>query len=515
MDAPAHQIRGGELGMEAAMLAEALDELRARALAEEGSNGRWIERVDASRRASARNLLHYIALRRVDLRPIQPRLSALGLSSLGRAESCVLSSLDAVRRALAALAGEPFEEVDPPGSGVTPHEGRALLDEQTERLLGPRPARRRVRVMVTMPTQAADAPDVTRECLAGGMDVMRINGAHDGPERWARMIEHLRAAERALGRACRVQIDLPGPKIRTGPLADPDEPIPVRLGDPLKLVGPDEPCRIALRNAEGEITHPARVGCSAPEALEALAEGDVVWFDDGKFGAVVRRVKPGSALLEVTHASPKGALLRADKGINLPQTAVPIETPTPADLEILRFAAARADLVAMSFVRSPREVDRLRGALADLGEPEKPILLKVETRQAFDHLPELLLALMRSPVSGVMIARGDLAVECGWERLAEAQEEILWMCEAAHMPVVWATQVLESLAKKGKPTRSEVTDAAMAERAECVMLNKGPFIVRAMRALDDILGRMEAHQDKKRSELRALGMARAFGSSGP
>jgi len=112
--------------------------------------------------------------------------------------------------------------------------------------------------------------------------------------------------------------------------------------------------------------------------------------------------------------------------------------------------------------------------------------------------------------AGVMIARGDLAVECGFQRLAEVQEEILWICEAARMPVIWATQVLESLAKSGIPLRSEITDAAMGERAECVMLNKGPYMVEAVRILDDILRRMQAHQEKKRSKLRKLQVADAF-----
>jgi pyruvate kinase len=106
-----------------------------------------------------------------------------------------------------------------------------------------------------------------------------------------------------------------------------------------------------------------------------------------------------------------------------------------------------------------------------------------------------------------MIARGDLAVECGFERLAEVQEEILWLCEAAHVPVIWATQVLETLAKEGRPSRAEITDAAMGLRAECVMLNKGPYVLSAVRALDDILRRMHAHQAKKRSMLRALRLA--------
>jgi pyruvate kinase len=95
-------------------------------------------------------------------------------------------------------------------------------------------------------------------------------------------------------------------------------------------------------------------------------------------------------------------------------------------------------------------------------------------------------------------------VECGFERLAEVQEEILWICEAAHIPVVWATQVLESLAKQGQPSRAEITDAAMSERAECVMLNKGPHVLEAVDLLERILRRMEAHQHKKRALMRRL-----------
>ena len=134
-------------------------------------------------------------------------------------------------------------------------------------------------------------------------------------------------------------------------------------------------------------------------------------------------------------------------------------------------------------------------------------MLKIETRRGFRNLPDMLLTAMRTPGCGVMIARGDLAVECGFERLAEVQEEILWVCEAAHVPVIWATQVLESLAKLGMPSRAEITDAAMGHRAECVMLNKGPHVVSAVSVLDDILRRMQPHQSKKRAMLRELHLA--------
>ena len=132
------------------------------------------------------------------------------------------------------------------------------------------------------------------------------------------------------------------------------------------------------------------------------------------------------------------------------------------------------------------------------------MVLKIETRRAFERLPALLLTAMRRPRVGVMIARGDLAVEVGYERLAELQEEILWLCEAAHLPVIWATQVLDQLSRSGLPSRAEISDAAMGERAECVMLNKGPHIDEAVVVLDDILSRMAAHHYKKTPLLAAL-----------
>jgi pyruvate kinase len=111
---------------------------------------------------------------------------------------------------------------------------------------------------------------------------------------------------------------------------------------------------------------------------------------------------------------------------------------------------------------------------------------------------------------GVMIARGDLAVEIGFERLSEIQQEILWICEAAHVPVIWATQVLETMNKTGFATRSEISDASMGIMAECVMLNKGPFVVKTVETLADILKRLSGHMDKKRYINRPLAIARSF-----
>jgi pyruvate kinase len=198
----------------------------------------------------------------------------------------------------------------------------------------------------------------------------------------------------------------------------------------------------------------------------------------------------------------------------VPESQLGLSSLTKDDLGALPFVVKNADIIGYSFVRTEADVLELQSHLAKLGGDKLGIILKIETREGFDQLPRLLLAAMRSRAVGVMIARGDLAVECGYQRLAEVQEEILWVCEAAHMPVIWATQVLESLAKNGIPSRSEITDAAMGERAECVMLNKGPYIVAAVRILGDILERMRAHHEKKNSLLRKLHLAAAFRAGG-
>ena len=255
---------------------------------------------------------------------------------------------------------------------------------------------------------------------------------------------------------------------------------------------------------------PARVPCTLPEAFLNAKAGERIWFDDGRLGGVVSSVDEDEIKVLIDRAGPNGHRLRSDKGINLPDTKLELPALTGADRENLKIVVSRADVIGYSFVRSADDVLTLQRYLRELGAEHLNIILKVETRAAFENLPELLLASLDAPTIGVMIARGDLAVEAGFERLAELQEEILWMCEAAHVPVIWATQVLEQLSKKGIYSRAEITDAAMSERAECVMLNKGPYVLDAVRTLDNVLKRMQAHQEKKRSMMRPLKLAKKF-----
>jgi len=252
------------------------------------------------------------------------------------------------------------------------------------------------------------------------------------------------------------------------------------------------------------------IGCSIPEILDHIQVGESIWFDDGKIGGVVEKVEAEQVLIRITQVRQRGQKLRAAKGINLPESDLRLPALTAKDLEDLPFLAQHADVVELSFVNGTADVELLQKNLERLGGRAPAILLKIETRRGFDNLPDLLLTAMKLPCFGVMIAHGDLAVECGFERMAEVQEEILRICEAAHVLVTWATQVLETLAREGMASRAETTDAAMGERAECVMLNKGPHVLSAVGALDNILRRMQTHQTKKRAKLRKLRLSRTL-----
>ena len=597
----------------------ALRDLRHRALEFEAAHAGEFEAIEPHYRNSARNLLHYLSVRQQDIRSLQQDLHALGLSSLGVLEAQVLATLNAVIGNLEVLAGTTPAPVPPPP--VDFQTGPLLLRDHARQLLGPMPRQRSVRVMVTMPSEAATNAGLIEALLRAGMDVMRINCAHDDADAWRRMAQNLRRAEQTVGRRCRIQADLGGPKLRTGPIgpighflrikpkrdpmgrllaparawltpADAATPAPpgtfqlpisrmppdgwrtgdrlqlidlrgrerelrvtapegssalaeaertlyVEQGQPLFLLRDDSdsrecaigplpgvarplvlavgetlvltrdaaPGHAAVHDSGGALLQPARIHCTLSAAFDRVRAGERVWLDDGKLGGRVIANDGERISITITHAPPSGARLRAEKGINFPDTDLGLEALTPKDLDDLREVVGFADMVALSFLRSPQDVLTLEEHLHELGAGHLGIMLKIENAAAFRNLPRILLASLRSPPVGVMVARGDLAVEVGFERLSEVQEEILWLCEAAHVPVVWATQVLEGLAKAGAPTRAEVSDAVMSSRAECVMLNKGPRVVSTVEFLADILSRMGEHHDKRMALLRRLSVS--------
>jgi len=577
---------------------------------------------------SALNLAHYLALRQFDLRHLQDRLAQAGLSSLGRSEASVLSTLDAVIDVLKRATDKAYKVGDKNPSESGFNRGLQLLDQHSIELFGPFHEHSKVHVMVTLATETAWNYDLILALLDKGMTCARINCAHDDAVIWRRMIRNIRRAETETGKICRILIDLAGHKIRTGPIAlgpsvhhikvkkdaggaivDKGQLLLATDGN-IPATGPDDSetlfrvaipdalhqqlspgSRAAFIDARGKqrylqieqaasasewlascdqssylesgceltlsasgpaddskaqdrfklgtfvgkpqairlfkndlllltendiigkpaeydenknLIQPAQIGCTLSSFSSRLTIGQPVWIDDGKLGAVVEALTEQGALLRVSQVRSSGVCIQSDKGINFPDTQLGLPPLSEKDLEDLDFACTHGDLIGFSFVETLADMDVLMAELAKRNATDLPIIAKIETNLAVKNLPEIILGTIGRHSLGIMIARGDLAVELGSARLAEIQEELLWLCEAAHVPVIWATQVLESIAKKGVRSRPEFTDAATAVRAECVMLNKGPYILDAIEALVNVMIRMQEHQRKKFSRLRAL-----------
>jgi pyruvate kinase len=595
-------------------LLEQLEEIKEQAVQFEIKYYKELEKVHPSNLKSAKNLIHYLALRNQDIREIQNALWQLGISRLGRAESHVMASIISVQNILQGILNELPIEFEKPE--INFNKGRKILKANTSSLLGKKLKGSKVRIMVTLPTEAADDYKLVRKLFNSGMNSARINCAHDDAQVWERMIKNIKKAKKQTGRNCKICMDLGGPKLRTGsmrqgpkvvhltperdllgkvtspaeawlvpegsiqlekmkttdeeiliPLPEKflnslkpkdeivftdsrgkdkklvidkkfnarrlvrcfesayiktgttftlkskhntdgvtanvgellplEESIILKQGDKLIIHSDSVPGEPAEFNSEGELIKPAHISCTLPEIFNDVKSGELIILDDGKIEGVIRTVEQDKIEIEITYSKEEGTKLRADKGINLPESKLSIKGLTEKDRSDLNFIAKNADVVNCSFVNSAEDVNDILDELKKLDAEEIGIILKIETRKAFENLPAILFTAMQHYPVGIMIARGDLAIECGWKDLAIIQEEIMWLCESAHLPIIWATQVLETMAKKGRPSRAEITDAAFAGRAESVMLNKGPFIFEAIKILDVIISSMQDYQEKK------------------
>ncbi|MGI9546005.1 MAG: pyruvate kinase [Flavobacteriaceae bacterium] len=290
---------------------------------------------------------------------------------------------------------------------------------------------------------------------------------------------------------------------RVGELQPKEQFISLYTGDELRLHKDPTPGESARYDDNGQLIEMAHVSCTLPQIFKDVREGEPIYFDDGKIEGFIQKAGSEELLVKITQAKDRGSKLKADKGINLPQSQLYVSGLTSKDKKDLRFIAEHADTVNFSFVNSKEDVLDLYSELNEL-DTEIGVILKIETQKGFTNLPSILLTAMRSHPIGVMIARGDLAIETGWKNFASIQQEIVRISSAAHIPNVWATQVLENLAKKGTPSRAEITDAALAQQAECVMLNKGYYIHKAVKMLDKILRRMQRFQKKRQTVLPRL-----------
>jgi len=454
-----------------------------------------IDDLHPGQKASAKNFLRYLALRSRDIRSLQDALHALGLSSLASSESHILHQVQAVMRRLGADI--PDKEVSH-GDHDT---GQRQIHLHANKLFGHKKSPVIPHIMVTFDVLFQDNPGLIRNLLENGMNVARINSAHGGPQDWLNLIGMVHQAVEETGLPCKVYMDLTGPRLRVtlrGRGKYSGRTL-VKVGDEILFT---ESNARAPRNT-------IVVGCEEPGIVNQLKPGQRVLFDDGAHSSEVVTVADGVATLLVTRVTGKRPTLRAEKGINFPDTILDLPALTDQDLALLPFLAEHVDLVGYSFVKDASGFRQLQQEW--LKFPRHPHnIIKIETPEALGNLPSLLLQGMVEEVFGVMIARGDLAVEMGFEKLNEAQEEILFLCEAAHVPVIWATQVLESQNKSGVATRAEVTDASSAAMAECVMLNKGEHILEVLESLKDILHRTGTHRDKKRHVFLPMQVARSF-----
>jgi pyruvate kinase len=319
---------------------------------------------------------------------------------------------------------------------------------------------------------ASDSEDAIESLIAAGVDVVRLNFSHGTHGSHAAACARVRAAADRARRTVAVLQDLSGPKIRTGPLTG-GKPVPLAPGDELLI-------------AAGDFAgNSARVSTEYAALPRLVRPGQELLLDDGR---VVLRVIDSNGeeiRTEVVH----GASLGEHKGINAPGLQLPAGDLTEKDRADLAFGAELGvDLVALSFVQTGGELAQARRLLTDAGRPQVPLIAKLERPQAIDHLDRIL-----ELSQGVMVARGDLGLEMPLEHVPRIQKEITRRARGRGLPVIVATQVLESMRTEPRPTRAEVSDAANAvdDGVDAIMLAgetaAGAYPVRAVETLHAII----------------------------
>jgi len=473
-----------------------------------------IEGVHPDYKLSAKNLYRYLILRTFDLRKFHDSLSDIGVSSMRTAEGYVFSNIFNVVRNLKILQNMPFDS--PIGNKIEIigyKKSKKLLKKHANNLFNELNKKHFTEIMVTLPNEAAEG-EIIEEMVLCGMEIARINLSHGDIDVWHNMVKKIHEAEEKTKQKVKIYMDLSGPKIRTSTIEIYEKNgtvksgIPIKVGEHIIITKRKTPGKKSKFGKLNEQIAKAEIGVLLNEIIDDANIGDEVLFDDGMIKSVV--VNKNANDLELVVTACYKSKLSSHKGINLPNTKLNLPALTEKDIECLPFICRYADIVGYSFVRTGTDVDKLYEQLNKYDAKNIGVVFKIENEEAFENLPEILISGMKRNKIGVMIARGDLAVEIGFERISEVQNQILWLCEAAHIPVIWATQVLENLVKTGMPTRAEISDAAQGAQAECVMLNKGPYINDAIKILKNILIRMEGHSFKKKNNLRALSITKKY-----
>ena len=335
---------------------------------------------------------------------------------------------------------------------------------------------RRTKIVATVGPATSSAAAIN-ELVTAGVDVFRLNFSHGTRESHGQALTRIREAAEQQGRCVAVLQDLAGPKIRTGLLAD-GAPIRLREGDALQIVVGDA------------VGGPGRVSTSYADLPRAVGPGDTLLLDDGRLQLRVEEAGGDSIRTTIVY----GGVLGEHKGINAPGVVLQSGGLTQKDIDDLAFGArAGVDLVALSFVRGAEDLRLAREKLRESGAPHLPLVAKLERPEAVSGIEEIL-----QEADAVMVARGDLGLELPLEHVPHVQKKVTRRAAALGVPVIVATQVLESMRTEPRPTRAEVSDAAYAvdTGVDAIMLAGetaiGLYPTRAVQTLDAIIRDAEA-----------------------
>jgi len=318
---------------------------------------------------------------------------------------------------------------------------------------------------------ASSNRETIRSLADAGMSVARLNASHGSTDHRRTVIDRIRDVDEELTEPLAVMVDLKGPEVRT---AEIDEPVMLETGSEVVF-------------AEGDTSTPESVGLSV--SITECEPGDTILLDDGRIEACVVDVDGEEVIAEIV----SGGKLQSRKGVNIPGVDLDIELITEGDEKELKLAAdKRADFVAASFVRDGEDVYKIVDKLEEFGDPDIPVIAKIERAGAVENLDEIIGA-----ADGVMVARGDLGVECPLEDVPIVQKRIIKKCVDAGVPVITATEMLDSMIHTRRPTRAEASDVANAvlDGTDAVMLSGetaiGDHPVRVVETMADIVEGVE------------------------
>jgi pyruvate kinase len=335
---------------------------------------------------------------------------------------------------------------------------------------------RRTKIVCTLGPATA-TPDRLRELIQAGMDVARLNFSHGDRDNHKRVYDMIREAADAEGHAVGILADLQGPKIRLGRFATGPGPVEWRTG---------EEVRITVDDVAG--THDRVSTTYKGLAADARAD-DRLLVDDGKVGLRVVTVEGNDVVCQVTEGGP----VSDNKGLSLPGMNVSVPAMSEKDCADLAFALGlRVDIIALSFVRSPADIDQVHKIMDEAGA-RLPVIAKLEKPEAVDNLEAIVLAF-----DGIMVARGDLGVELPLEHVPLVQKRAIQIARENAKPVIVATQMLDSMITNSRPTRAEASDVANAvlDGADAVMLSGetsvGRYPIRSVQTMAQIVEAVEA-----------------------